>query len=181
MHILMGCFVAAVRTGVLEVTGPGGAGYVSSKQFGGAVSELDTDLSNAMCFAIPDALNAISTPIFPLVSAANGQIFGVSASIASNKYSYDFYASMTPTGADDVNVGLLTQTSLTTVGAPPEEVPLYGNGSNKVATVFNGPYPFESAIWSIDAASVVTAQWVNPPGIDLSVNVSLGGSFVFGI
>lgn len=62
---------------------------------------------------------------------------------------------------------LLSATSLTLVGQPPEEVPPGYSSIDNTLTVdghgnVNGP--IESAIYSIDAADQVSIQWINPDG-----------------
>lgn len=160
--------VFAVRAGVLEVTGASGPQFVSNSLAYGCFILVDPNLSNAVCVSIPDAVSVLSTPIFPLINATSGQVLGFSGFIGSAQYNYDLEGSLTPTSS---NLALFTQTSLTTVGAPPEELAPYGDPDTD-ASAFNlintkYPYglPFESAIWSIDADAVLTAQWINPPGV----------------
>ena len=175
----------AVRAGVLEVTGATGPQFVSNSLYLGCLVEVDPNLSNALCVSIPDAVSVLSTPIFPLVNATSGQVLGFSGFIGSAKYNYDLEGSLTPTGS---NLAFFTQTSLTTVGAPPEEIAPYGDPDtdasafNLIDTIASGVsgLPFESAIWSIDADAVLTAQWINPPGVTPSAPPTFAAIADFG-
>ena len=145
--------------GVLQVTHGTTVKYLSAQLVSDAMNGFTTDITEALCVRVPAGDDALANPIFSIVGALDGQVYGFT-SVSVHDASFPNQGWLNP---NNDFVGIFSPTSFTPVGAIPEAVPpAY---SQWVTAISHVDQPVESSIWSMtaDAVPVLSAHWLNPP------------------
>ena len=118
--------------------------YLSAQLVSDAVNGFTTDITEVLCIRVPAGDDALANPVFSIVGAQDGQVYGITSVELSAANSPNDWFLVPDHGIYTDFVGIFGPTSFTPVGAMPEAVP--PACSQWVTAISHADQPVESSI-----------------------------------